>query len=90
MDIGGNLVGVIVVVGLLMTLTAVLTVLIWQGFATLRARTGATHEADYRALAEQTAEAHTKTLQELRTLRVEVSELRERVFAMDKLLREVG
>ncbi|MQA83756.1 MAG: hypothetical protein GEV03_03735 [Streptosporangiales bacterium] len=90
MDIDGNLVGAIAVAGTVLTLTVVLTVLIRQGFATLRARSCAGREVDYRALAERVAGEQTKTLQELRTLRVEVSELRERVFAMDKLLREVG
>lgn len=85
-----DLTGVIAVAGLAIFLTVVLTTLIWQGFALLRAKAGLERETDYRALAEQAAEAQAKTAQELRTARVEMAELRERVFAMDTLLREVG
>lgn len=85
-----DLTGVIAVAGVLLLLTVVLTTLIWQAFALLRAKAGVEREADYRALAEEAAQAQARTAQELRTARVELAELRERVFAMDTLLREVG
>lgn len=44
---------------------------------------------DFRMLAEQATEFQKKTLQELRTTNVAVAELRERVAAMEKLLRDV-
>lgn len=82
--------GIVAAGGVMLLLTVVLTVLIWQGFGLLRARAGLDREDEYRALAEQVAESQAKLAQELRTARVEVAELRERVFAMDALLREVG
>lgn len=85
-----DLTGVIAVAGVLLLLTVVLTTLIWQGFALLGAKAGLARDTDYRALAEQAAEAQARTAQELRTARVEMAEMRERIFAMDALLREVG
>lgn len=98
MDIGSNLVAAVAVAGLagmltavlITVLTTVLTTVICHSFAVVHARVGLEREAGYRALAEQAARAQAKAAQELRTARVEIAELRERVFAMDTLLREVG
>lgn len=54
-----------------------------------QARAAAASADDFRVLAEQATELQRKTVQELRTVSVALAELRERVTALEKMLRDV-
>lgn len=73
---------------------AVLVVAIWQGFKTWQTRiatqASAAQQEAYRTLAEQAVAAQRTIAEEQRTIAAEMAELRLRVAAMEKLLREVG
>lgn len=68
--------------GLLMLITVILVVVIWQLFATRRAHAALTRDEAYKKLAEQATEAQRKSAEDL-------ADLRERVIRIEKMLKEV-
>ena len=57
-------------------------VAVWQGMGVLRAKVAGTREADYRRLAEEAIAAQKR-------LSDDVADLRQRIMAVEKILREV-
>lgn len=82
--------GMIFVLGLLALITVLIVVFIWQVFATSRARASAAREEAYQKLAERSVEAQERTDREQQKISEDLSDLRARVAAIEKLLREVG
>ena len=82
--------GMIFVLGLLALITVLIVVFIWQVFATSRARASAAREEAYQKLAERSVEAQERTAGEQQKISEDLSDLRARVAAIEKLLREVG
>lgn len=68
--------------GIMLLLTVIVTVVIWQLFATRRAHAALARDDAYRKLAERATEAQQKTSEDL-------SDLRQRVERIEKLLSEV-
>lgn len=65
-------------------------VIIWQIFATARARMSVAREEAYRKLAEENAEAQGKTAALLEQATVDLADLRKRMVEMERILKEVG
>jgi flagellar basal body-associated protein FliL len=84
---------VIFVISIVAIIAAVVLVLIWQISKTAQARAAATTTASqgeaYRALAEQAAAAQEKMATDLVALNVTITDLRERVASIEKMMREV-
>ncbi len=82
--------GMIFVLGLLALITVLIVVFIWQIFATSRARASAAREEAYQKLADRSVEAQERTAGEQQKISEDLGDLRARVAAIEKLLREVG
>lgn len=78
------------VLGLFALITLLVAVVIWQVFSVARARVAASREQAYQQLAAQATEAQRQIAADLDRATGELTELRQRVAAMEKLLREVG
>ncbi|MQA14038.1 MAG: hypothetical protein GEV09_07640 [Pseudonocardiaceae bacterium] len=74
---------------LLGLITLVVVVVIWQVFSIARAKVSARREEAYQKLAEQATEAQRSIADDLSRATGELTEVRQRVAAMEKLLREV-
>jgi hypothetical protein len=68
--------------GMMLLITSILIVVIWQLFATRRAHAVLARDEAYRKLAEQATESQGKTAEEL-------ADLRERIVRIEKVLKEV-
>jgi hypothetical protein len=68
--------------GMTVLFTIIITVVIWQLFATRRAHAVLTRDEAYRKLAEQATEAQQRTAEDL-------ADLRQRIERIEKVLREV-
>ncbi len=62
---------------------------IWQSFATVRARASVAREETSRRLAEQATGAMQKMAEEQQKIVQSLDELRVRIVAIEKMLREV-
>lgn len=87
--------GSVAFVTTIVTLVAlIVALLIWQLFRTKQVRTAAevsiAQEAAYKKLAEQVADAQTRTAGELAVIRESVTDLRTRVATIERMLAEVG
>lgn len=67
----------------------VVTVLIWQIFATSRAKSSVAREEAYRALAEESAQAHQRTAAALEELTGELRSVRARADELERILKTV-
>lgn len=81
--------GMFFALGLLALVTVVIVVAIWQSFATRRAKMSVEREEAYRKLAEQAMDSQQKTALESQKIAEGIEELRTRVAAIEKILREV-
>jgi Tfp pilus assembly protein PilO len=85
--------GMVFVLALALMITAIVCLILWQGMKTGRETDRnkylAEQTEEYRLLARRATEAQETAARELTTLREDVSELRTRVTAMERLLREV-
>lgn len=85
--------GIIFVLGLVIVVGFVLAILIWQIFKTNQTKVTAQIQASgadsYRKLAEQAAESQAQTAERLEKLTEDVSDLRQRVASIEKMLSEV-
>jgi len=77
-------------VGLFISMAAVLIVVIWQGMATWRARMSVAREAAYRQLADDSVKAQERTADRLDRAVAELTDLRQRTAELERLLKEVG
>lgn len=77
-------------VSFFVVLGSLLSVGIWQGLATWRARMSIEREAAYMRLAERSVAVEEQTAAHLATLRTELVSLRERTVEVERMLREVG
>lgn len=69
--------------------TIVLSVLIWQIFATGRTGLSAKRENAYRQLAEESAEAQSRVAVGLEKATAELADLRQRTAELERMLKEV-
>jgi hypothetical protein len=81
--------GMFFVFGLIMLATIIIVIVVWQSFETKRARMSIEREEAYRQLAEQATDAQNKMALEEQKISEGVDELRTRVAAIEKILREV-
>lgn len=81
--------GMFFTIALLVMITVVIVVVIWQSFVTKRARMSVAREEAYRKLAEQATAAQQTTANVEQKIVDGVEELRTRVAAIEKLLRDV-
>jgi hypothetical protein len=70
-------------------LASVLIAVIWQAFATWRARMAVAREESYRRLAEEATAAQRATGEELERIRTELAQLREQTTAVERVLSQV-
>ncbi len=80
--------GMMFVFGLLVLLTVLIVVVLWQVFATKRAKLSVDRKEEYRTLAERSTAAQQSTAEEQRKISEDLGDLRTRVSAIEKLLRE--
>jgi Na+-transporting methylmalonyl-CoA/oxaloacetate decarboxylase gamma subunit len=71
-------------------ITIVVSVLIWQIFATGRTGLSAKRENAYKKLAEESAEAQNRTAAGLEKTAAELADLRQRTAELERLLKDVG
>lgn len=81
--------GMFFTIALLVLITVVIVVVIWQSFVTKRARMSVEREEAYRKLAEQATAVQQKTAMVEEKITEGVEELRTRVATIEKLLRDV-
>lgn len=74
--------------GVLM-ITSIVTVALWQGLGTWRARMTISREQAYQKLAEEMAETQRATRTNLEQMTQEVTELRQRTAEMERMMKEV-
>ena len=84
-DFDGELVGFI-----FLCIAIVIGLIVWQGFATWRARMSVAREDAYRALAEESNRSHQRTADRLESVVAELSDIRQRTAELERLLKEVG
>lgn len=70
--------------------TIVISVLIWQIFATGRTGLSAKREDAYQRLAEESTQAQSRTAAALESTASELAELRQRTTELERLLKDVG
>lgn len=70
-------------------ITVVISVAIWQVFATGRTGLSAKREQAYRKTAEESAEAQRDTAEQLTKLTAEVTRMREQMDELERMLKEV-
>ena len=70
--------------------TIVISVLIWQIFATGRTGLSAKRENAYQRLAEESAEAQNRTASALEATATELADLRVRTSELERMLKDVG
>jgi len=70
-------------------ITVVITVVVWQVFATGRTGLSARREQSYRTLAEESAEAQRSAAAALEKAVAELGELRKQTAELERLLKEV-
>jgi hypothetical protein len=81
---------VVFLLGSCAVMTAAVIVLVWQGFATWRARMSIAREEAYRKLAEQATQAQSRAADRLDQTVTELAELRRRVAELERMLKEVA
>lgn len=68
---------------------SIVVVMIWQTFATWRARMSVMREEAYQRLADEATQAQRKTAEELTKAVAELTELRNRASELERLMKEV-
>lgn len=69
--------------------TIIVVAVLWQVFSTWRARMSVAREEGYRKLAEEVTDAQAKTATGLEATARELTDLRERVAELERMLKEV-
>ncbi|MEX0762382.1 MAG: hypothetical protein WD208_12735 [Dehalococcoidia bacterium] len=81
---------VVFVLGVLLLGAALIAIVIWQIFATARAKMSVAREAAYRKLAEEATQAQVSTAVAMDKALAELTEIRRRTAEMERMLKEVG
>ena len=71
-------------------ITIVVVVVLWRGMEVARTQIKSTKDADYQKLAEVAAQSQQEIASEQKKIRATLDEIRDRMTAVEKLLREVG
>jgi hypothetical protein len=71
-------------------ITIVVVVILWRGMEVARTQMTSSKDADFRKLAEAAASAQQEIVAEQKKTRMTLDEIRDRLTAVEKLLREVG
>ncbi len=74
----------------LLLITIIAVVVLWRGMEVARTQLGADRQADYKKLAEASTAFQEQAGAEQTKIRKAVEEIRDRLGAVEKLLREVG
>jgi hypothetical protein len=80
----------VIPLGFFLAITSAVIVIAWQGFVTWRSRMSIAREEAYRNLAEQVTQAQSKTAEYLEKATVELSDLRQRMAEVERMLKDVG
>ena len=84
-----NIYGLTFGVLVLILVTIVAVVVIWQGLATWRARMSIAREEGYRRLAEKAAEADARTSRWQEMAAKDIADIRDRTARIETLLKQV-
>ncbi|MFG1924934.1 hypothetical protein [Cryptosporangium sp. NPDC048952] len=76
-------------VGIFTFITVVVTVVIWQLFATWRAKAALTRESEYRDLTAQVVRGQEESNRQLADLSGQLTDLRTRMAQLERVLTEV-
>jgi hypothetical protein len=87
---GFSWVDVVFILGIFTVLVTGVAIVVWQIFATWRARMSVAREEAYRKLAEDATEAQRRTSDWIEKATVELAELRQRTAELERILKEVG
>jgi hypothetical protein len=86
--------GIILVLGIVVSVAAIIIVATWQIFAVGRTSVSANAELarddEYRTLAREATASQQAILEEQRKIARDVADLRERMESVEKMMREVG
>jgi len=82
-------IAIVSTIAVFLTVTIIICVVVWQIFATARARMSVAREEAYRQLAEESAQALDRTAAELERHTAAVDELRARTAELERMLKEV-
>lgn len=77
-------------IAMFLTIGAVIGVIVWQLFATWRAKMSVAREEAYRSLAEETTRSQQRTADRLESVVAELTDIRQRTAELERLLKEVG
>jgi hypothetical protein len=77
------------VLGALTILVTAGIIVVWQAFVTWRSRMSIAREEAYRNLAEQVTQAQSKTSECLEKASADLSDLRQRMSEVERILKEV-
>jgi len=84
------LAGMIMGAFVLSLITIVVVVVLWRGMEVARTQMKSDKDADFRKLAETAASSQQEAASEQKKIRATLDEIRDRLTAVEKLLREVG
>lgn len=82
--------GMIMGAFVLSLITIVVVVVLWRGMEVARTHMKSEKEAEFRKLAETAAASQQEIVSEQKKIRATLDEIRDRMTAVEKLLREVG
>lgn len=80
---------VIGAIGMFVLLIIVVTMIIWQVSASLRAKAVLAREDSYKKLAEAALSSQQQTETELATISTQLTELRDRMGTLERILKDV-
>jgi len=86
MEFAGMLMGAFV----LALITIIVVVVLWRGMEVARTQMSSSKEADFKKLAETSVTTQQEIVAEQKKTRMTLDEIRDRLAAVEKLLREVG
>ena len=84
------LAGMIMGAFVLSLITIVVVVVLWRGMEVARTQMSSSKEADFKKLAETSVTTQQEIVAEQKKTRMTLDEIRDRLAAVEKLLREVG
>lgn len=82
--------GMAFVLGLLTLIAIVIVVVVWQVFATWRAKASVAREEAYQQLAERATAAAQQAVENQQQMSAGMDEVRARVASIEQILRDVG
>jgi hypothetical protein len=77
-------------IAMFLSIGAVVGLIVWQLFATWRARMSVAREDAYRSLAEESTRSQQRVADRLESVATELSDIRQRTAELERLLKEVG